>query len=126
LNTLYKFIISALIICLFLSAGLNLFFIKGKGIQIDQSVTNHQEQYQQQWQGQLLINQFMTQGNAVEWKILIVEGKDTRESLDKCKEELDKLHPLSSFFSKISVHGSNTVILYPDIFTKTKEVEIKK
>ena len=110
-------------IVLAISIGINIWFLSGKGIVINNNTTNHQEQYQQQWQGQMLINQFMVQGDKIEWKLITCQTVDAMYTLEK-------LHPISSLYSKVTVISSPsrdyTIILYPDIFTKTKEVEVKK
>jgi len=86
----------------------------GKGITINNSY--HQEQYQQQWSGQLLINQWNTQGDQIEWKT--IESDYTHLNSD-----LKKLHPISSMYAKIIKFDSKIEIYYPDIFIKTKEVQ---
>ena len=120
MSILYKIVIVALSICLVVSLIVNFFFIKGKGIQIDRSITNHQEQYQQQWQGQLLINQFMIQGNTIEWKEVVVNKENTLSN------QLNKLHPISALYAKLLPITTDVgVLIYPDIFTKTKETITK-
>lgn len=115
-----KKLIISLIIVLIISIGINIWFLSGKGIVINNNTTNHQEQYQQQWNGQFLINQFMVQGDKIEWKLV-------KCLLEDVPTELDKLHPISSFYCKITLHSNSAWVdlIYPDIFTKTKE-EIKK
>jgi hypothetical protein len=108
-----------------LSLCLNMYFLMGAGIVInnDNRITNHNEQWQQQWQGQLLINQFMTQGNAIEWKTIECDW-------NTYTLELNKLHPVSSMFAKVlyrdHAFDKYIIIIYPDIFTKTKEEEKKQ
>jgi len=111
-------------VILVISIGINLFFLFGKGIVVNISNTNHQEQYQyqQQWQGQLLINQFMVQGDKIEWKA-------DKVSPLTIQEKLNSLHPISAMYCKIiflNESVNDIAIIYPDIFTKTKEVEVKK
>lgn len=109
-----KAVISILTIFLILSIGTNVYFLSGKGITINQDKSNHQ--YQQQWQGQLMINQWTAQGNKIEWKTIIIET-------EKVPEELNKLHPISAMYAKVmylrDISGS-TLILYPDIFQEKK------
>jgi len=113
----------ALSIILAVSIGINVWFFSGKGIQIYNYTRNinHQEQYQQQWQGMLSINQFMTQGNTLEWKLV-------KCLLEDVPAELNKLHPISSLYCKITLHSNSAWVdlIYPDIFAKTKDVEVKK
>lgn len=89
-------------------------------------ITNDQRQWQQQWTGQFLVNQFMVQGNDIDWKVIVIEGDTFLKRVDRAREELLKLHPISSLYSKIDISPDMIVIIYSDIFTKTKEIEIKK
>lgn len=116
-----KLFISLFVISIFC----NIYFavyILGKGIVVNNYTTNHQEQYQQQWQGQLLINQWAAQGNTIEWKAIYSQDKKGESSL----QLLNNLHPISSFYAKVSYDKDEFIIIYPDIFTKTKDVEVKK
>lgn len=122
-----KIIYILIILCLVVSIGLNIIFLCGGGINIDNRVTNHQEQFQQQWQGQLLINQWAAQGNQIEWKILHFRSGD----FTIVQKELNKLHPISALYAKViyeynRISGEDIKIIYPDIFSKTLEKEIKK
>jgi hypothetical protein len=101
-----------------ISIAFNIYFLCGKGITINNYTTNHQEQYQQQWSGQLLLNQWNTQGDQIEWK-------SVKCLLENVPKELTKLHPISSFYCKITLHSNSAWVdlIYPDIFTKTKEVQ---
>ena len=126
-NSVKKFLLGIVFIALSISWGLNIYFLCGKGIFIDRSITNHQEQFQQQWQGQLLINQWAAQGDVIEWKVIELRGDDW----SLVQKELGKLHPISSMYAKIiyehtRVSGVYVKILYPDIFIKIKEKEIIK
>ena len=107
-------------ILLTISIGINIWFLSGKGIIINNNTTNHQEQYQQQWQGQLLINQWAYQGNTIEWKLV-------KCLLEDVPVELNKLHPISSLYCKITLHSNSAWVdlIYPEIFAKTKE-ELKQ
>lgn len=114
-----KFLIGSLILSIFLNTVCICYIIK-QGIVINHYTTNHQEQYQQQWQGQLLINQWTSQGNSLEWKYIECNYEDLTK-------ELNKLHPISSLYAKIQMGNINHVIkyyiYYPDIFTKINEVK---
>lgn len=113
-----KYII--IIILFSISIAFNIYFLCGKGIVINNNITNHQEQYQQQWQGQLFINQWVAQGNEIEWRVIQCSHNDINSNLNK-------LHPISSLYSKIISYDhafkDDSFIIYPDIFTKTKEVQ---
>jgi len=112
-----KKIIIAICLILAISLGINIWFFSGKGIEINNFTYNRQYQYQQQFQGQLLINQWTAEGNKIEWKMIEVD-------YDKITIELDKLHPISSLYAKVTRMPSTGVCLiyYPEIFTKTKEI----
>jgi len=81
-----------------------------KGIHINYINNNHQEQYQ--YQGQLSINLFVSNG-LVEWKAKLI--KDTIE--DYCIEK-SKLSPEQSYFSyrEIEYHfwGNKYYLIYPE------------
>lgn len=111
MNNITKIIIPLFIISLLA----NVYFISGKGIVInrDERVINNNNN--SQWQGQLLLNQWTAQGNKIEWRVIKSNWGDYRQ-------ELDKLHPISSMYSKIYSDNSRSkelVIIYPDIFTET-------
>ncbi len=90
-------------------------YVLGKGITLNNYNTYHQEQYQQQWQGVLSINQWVSQGNQIEWRILTCSYNDITS-------ELNKLHPISALYSKIIFYKnlSGVDIIYPDIFIEKK------
>lgn len=102
------------------SIGINIWFFSGKGIEINNFNYTRQYQYQQQFQGQLLINQWAAQGNIIEWKLV-------KCLLEDVPEELNRLHPISSFYCKIILPSTSAWvdIIYPEIFIKMKE-ELKK
>lgn len=67
-----------------------------------------------QWQGQLLINQWASQGNKVVWECKEVpEGKGV--------ETLNILHPISSLYSKFIIQKGTWYIIYPTIFQEVKK-----
>jgi len=116
-------IIISLVVVGIISIGINVWFFSGKGITFNSYTTNHQEQFQQQFQGQLLVNQWTAQGDKIEWKEVYCDNATYLT-------ELDKLHPISSMYAKIIFmdHGLSKYIriLYPEIFTKTLDKEAKK
>lgn len=97
----------------------NIYFLCGKGITINNYTTNHQEQYQQQWQGMLSVNQWVAQGNTIEWKEVLIDGSKGEKLIDT----LNKLHPISALYSKMYCTTDFCLLVYPDIFTKTKEIQ---
>ena len=112
-------IINIVVILLFVaSIGLNVFFLLGKGINIDKRtiVHNHQEQFQ----GQLMINQYYHKGNKIEWKVKELSG-GANDLILKTISFLQTLHPTSSYFAKIvRVNHVRWYVLYPDL------MELKK
>lgn len=112
MNNVTKIIIPLFIISLLANA----YFISGKGIVInrDERVINNNNN--SQWQGQLLLNQWTAQGNKIEWKLVKCLLEDT-------PTELNKLHPISSFYCKITLHSNSAWVdlIYPDIFIETKK-----
>lgn len=106
----------ALVILLTISIGINIWFFSGKGIIVNQDRRVINNNNNSQWQGQMLINQFMVQGDKIEWKLV-------RCLLEDVPTELDKLHPISSFYCKITLHSNSAWVdlIYPNIFNKTKE-----
>ncbi len=112
MNLIQKIGFACMSIILAFSLGVNLLLYKGMTWNIDKSITNHQHQEQFQFQGQLLINQWASQGDTIDWKELECE----RSML---LLELNKMHPVSSFYSKVVVSGndnSKIKIIYPTIF----------
>lgn len=101
-------------------------YVLGEGITLNNYNTYHQEQYQQQWQGVLSVNQWTSQGNQIEWK-RIDNVKIYNNSIEESiQEHLNKLHPLSSLYAKIIIKfhnngkGDTVDIIYPDIFIEKK------
>jgi hypothetical protein len=118
LNNITKIIIPLFIISLLA----NVYFISGKGIVInrDERVINNNNN--SQWQGQLLLNQWTAQGNKIEWKFLVVRSLTDLDRVTKLTIELNKLHPISSLYSKaLKNTNGELVLLYPDIFTENKK-----
>lgn len=108
------------------SLALNYFIFCGKGIVINQDrrATYHQEQYQQQWSGQLIMNMWAAQGNTAVWRYKAI--KDFK-SIDELVAFKQALHPLSSWFSRVEPiptgfkYGEyDWYLLWPDIFTEKK------
>ena len=123
---MYKKIMLGVMCFIFIcSISINIFFFLGKNIIInkDYRVINNNSQ----WQGQLLINQWAAQGNQIEWKTLQFRSGD----FTIVQKELNKLHPISALYAKViyeynRISGEDIKIIYPDIFSKTLENEIKK
>ena len=92
-------------------------YVLSKGIIVNNYTTNHQEQMQ--FQGQLLVNQWTAQGDTIEWKVIYSQDEPNRSLM----EILNSLHPISSFYSKISLYNGDFCIIYPTVFS---EKEVKK
>jgi len=110
-------IVNTLVVVLFLaSVGLNVFFLMGKGINIDKSTTVHQ--HQEQFQGQLMINQYYHKGNKIEWEL----RKFPFERPEELISYLNSLHPTSSYFTKITfVAGTLKFYVYTPNFLELKK-----
>jgi hypothetical protein len=102
-------------ILLAVSLGINIWFLSGKGIMVNQDRRVINNNNNSQWQGQLLINQWNTQGDKIEWKLV-------KCLLENVPIELSKLHPISSFYCKITLHANSAWVdlIYPEIFTEKK------
>jgi len=116
---LNKIIIGILSAIFVVSLIANFMLYKGLQINIDKRTTNHQEQYQQQWQGQLLVNQWTAQGNEIEWRV--IHSTDIKGTT--LMQALNRLHPISAMYAKVLVYGMDFSIVYPDIFIKTTEIK---
>jgi hypothetical protein len=66
MSFLNKLILIVISFILLISLVFNFILYRGLNISIDKSITNHQEQYQQQYQGQMSINQFYVNGDSIE------------------------------------------------------------
>ena len=73
-----------------------------KGININQNILNHQEQFQYQNQSQLSINLFVARGNIV-WRNKEIFKRDDRDIMWSICKELTDLPPEKSYFAKIQV-----------------------
>jgi len=91
----------------------------GKGINIvkHEHVHNHQEQFQ----GQLMMNFILHEGDKIEWKIKKFKSNEELTNF------LTTLPPQESYFAKILYQGfsysmglilSNYWVIYPKLFTK--------
>ena len=121
-----KIIVSLFIISVFFNVVF-ICYIIGKGITLNNYNTYNQQQYQQQWQGQLLLNQWTAQGNKIEWK-RIDNVKSYNNSIEESiQDHLNKLHPISSLYAKVIVKyhnngkGDTVDIIYPDIFVEKEK-----
>jgi len=124
-----KIIVSVVVFLIICSVVLNIYFLLGRGIIInkDYSVTNNNNN--SQWQGQLMMNMFVVQGNTIEWKAKPCSEFKTIEEYLIFKNALP---PQSSYFAQpafipSSYRDQHYDIYYtwPDIYTKTKD-ELKK
>jgi hypothetical protein len=101
----------------FISIGLNVFLATWKGINITKNYTTNNHQEQMQFQGQLSMNMWVSQGNKVVWKY--EQLKDPEAVVNK----LTVLPPQYSYFAKVSwQHGLTTMytIFWPEFMTEKK------
>jgi len=115
-------------VLLLMSIGINVWFFSGKGINVTKNtyITNDQRQWQQQYSGQLMIQQWMVQGNKVEWKHKAINDF---KSIDELIAFRNAMPPDSSYFSSIveiqeypmNHYPYNKYLIWPDIYTKTKD-----
>ncbi len=96
--------------------GVTLFFTMGKGIQIDKSTHMTTHQHQEQFQGQISMNFWMSQGNKVVWKCPTVEPSELAN-------HLINLPPQYSYFSKIAYSSReyNLIVCTPEFMVETKK-----
>lgn len=100
------------IICNVLLLTSTIILIFGKGVHIENHT--HQHQHQEQFQGQLMMNFVMYEGDKIQWVEEIFESR--KDGLDY----LNTLPPHESYFAKIIHPGPfNFQIIYPK-FLKLK------
>jgi len=115
MNFLYKIVIAALSVCLVVSLIVNFFFIKGKGINIDKSIANHNESYSSSVSGAMIVNGTFYEGNAFDIK----EASFATEA--DAAIFMKTLVPFSWLWSK-EIYVAETakyVVKYPYFYTKT-------
>ena len=115
-----QIIIYILIGLLVISVGGNVYFIFGKGINIDKRTITTNQNHNEQFQGQISFNMWMSQGNVVKWKVM------RYEKIEDVENALNALPPQYSYFTKVFFvqgAGFNTgfVVCVPEFM-----VEIKK
>lgn len=121
MNTLNKILIgiSVILVIIFsISFGFNIYYLTKGAINVTNKYDNRQDQRQLQFQGQLSMNLFLSRGDPVEWKKIVVTPENVQATLKK-------MPPQQSYFAKvIDFKTDNGVwIIYPDFLNL---VEIKK
>ena len=116
----HPYLTAAATVIFLISFGLNVWFITGKGITINQD--RRMITYNSQWQGQILINQWETKGDKIVWRTVKCGRK-----IDNVPKELGKLHPVSSLYAKVIFchylgNDGKWFIIYPDIFSQRSGV----
>lgn len=113
---MFKKVVIILCVILTLSIALNILLLIKGGITINNKYDQRQDQRQFQFQGQLLMNFFMAQGDKIEW---VVKDFESEKDLIKFIEELP---PQESFFCKIldGPRVENVRILYPHYIKEKK------
>lgn len=124
MEKLWKVVSSAISVFLILSIALNIFLYIQRDkplIAIDKRIYNDQRQDQSQWQGQLILNGYMSSGNKIIWNSKLFPIDDKTSPIDSVKNYLTSLPPQYSYFVRI-VHYPNigTVVFTPEF------MEIKK
>jgi len=110
-----KKVIIILCVILVLSVVLNILLIVKNGIVINNKYDQRQDQRQFQFQGQLLMNFYMTQGDSLTW---VMRRFDSVEGALKFVAELP---PQEAFFNQIIPSGLATVVLIYPHFMKEKK-----
>lgn len=115
MNFLYKIVIAALSVCLVVSLIVNFFFIKGKGINIDKSIANHNESYSSSVSGAMIVNGTFYEGNTFDMKVALFATEADADVFMKT------LPPFSWLWCKelYIVESSKYVVKYPYFYTKT-------
>ena len=112
-----KKVIIILCVILALSIVLNVLLIVKNGIVINNKYDQRQDQRQFQFQGQLLMNFYMTQGDSLTW---VMKRTDSIEDALKLVAELP---PQEAFFNQIIPTGLDTndvVLIYPHFMKEKK------
>ena len=110
-----KIIYSILGILLAVSIAGNIFFILGKGINIDKSTHTNVNNHNENFQGQLMMNLWMSQGDTIEWVIVYTTTENPQKEL---VDLLKPLPPQISYFATIIWMGDRYQIIYPNIMKK--------
>ncbi len=99
---------------IFIVLSISLLF--GKGIQINPVYQTHNHLHQEQFQGQLMLNLWMSEGNHVEWK------DSEFSTYQELKDYRTSLPPQVSYFCSIIPDSKKWVISCPN-FLKEKLVQ---
>jgi len=92
---------------------------KQLAINYNNNITNHNEQYQQQWQGVITINNNMIHGKHYTWEYVFIDTENVTDSLSAAFKQLSLF---SSMYSKVAVFRTGIfterytiMIIYPMI-----------
>lgn len=111
------------IVLLSISVAFNVFFIAGNGIKIDKSINTTSHQHQEQFQGQISMNMWMSQGNTVKWTYKVfMPVSAAPDQFKEIKDYITSLPPQYSYFAKwYYIPGVGTVIFTPEFMTEVKK-----
>ena len=105
-----------LIISNLIFIGLSIALLFGKGIQINPIYQQHTHNHQEQFQGQLMMNLYLSKGNHIEW-----QDKEF-ETYAELKDYKTSLPPQVSYFCSIIPNSKKWIISCPN-FLEEKVVK---
>ena len=111
---MFKKLFIATCAVLTISIVVNIFLIIKGGIIVNNTYDQRQDQRQFQFQGQLLMNMYMTQGDSLTW---VMKRTDSIEDALKLVAELP---PQEAFFNQIIPSTSDVVLIYPHFMKEKK------
>jgi len=114
-----KVVISVLTVVLVISVVINVYFLTGKGIQIDKSITTHSESFSTSMSGAMIVNGQFYEGNTFETKTAYFDTEDEKNIFMKM------LPPFSWLWAKeyFSILKNKWVVDYPYFYKEeTKKV----
>ena len=105
-----------------LSIVFNFYFLSGESITIhqDKRIINYDKHYHNQFRGNMHIYQWQVKGDEIRW------FSKRFENIETTLVFLEKLHPISSFYCKISQHVGYYTLFYPTIVEVIEVKYIKK
>jgi len=113
---MFKKMFVILCVILTISIALNILLIVKGGITVNNKYDQRQDQRQFQFQGQLMMNFIIAQGNKIEW---IIKEFSSLKEVTSCMSEIP---PQESFFSHIIRNDDTTKyeLIYPHFIEEKK------
>jgi hypothetical protein len=103
-------------VLLLISVAGNVYFLLGNGINVDKRQYTTNNNHQEQFQGQISMNMWMSHGDSIEWKV------EKFETVEQVKEFLTIMAPQYSYFTKVVwLHSNNTWYVFIPEFMKKVE-----